>query len=92
MPKGQSVRIVLVIAAMATPMLVGAPASQAYYEGPWCAVSNIGHDVTWNCSMRSLEMCREEVIAGNRGWCNPNPRWGGAVPAESRPSRKRSGY
>jgi hypothetical protein len=30
-----------------------------------------------NCSMRSLEMCRQEVIAGNRGFCNPNPRWQG---------------
>jgi hypothetical protein len=27
-----------------------------------------------DCSMRSLEMCRREVIAGNRGSCYPNPR------------------
>jgi hypothetical protein len=27
-----------------------------------------------DCSMRSLEMCRNEVIAGNRGSCYPNPR------------------
>jgi hypothetical protein len=26
-----------------------------------------------DCSMRSLDMCRQEVIAGNRGFCNPNP-------------------
>jgi hypothetical protein len=37
-------------------------------------------------------VCRQEVIAGNRGWCNPNPRWGGAVPTEGRSSRKRHGY
>ncbi len=92
MPRGRSVRIALVVAATATPMLVDAPASQAYYEGPWCAVSNIGHDVTWNCGMRSLEMCVQEVIAGNRGFCNPNPRWGGGVPTEGRPSRKRHAY
>jgi hypothetical protein len=30
-----------------------------------------------NCSMPSLEMCRQEVIAGNRGFCSPNPRWQG---------------
>jgi len=28
-------------------------------------------------TMRSLEMCRQLVIAGNRGFCNPNPRWSG---------------
>jgi hypothetical protein len=28
-----------------------------------------------NCSMRTLEMCVQEVIAGNRGFCIPNPRW-----------------
>ena len=85
-------RFILVVTAVAAAMLLELPASQAYYEGPWCAVSNIGHDVTWNCSMRSLEMCVQEVIAGNRGWCNPNPRWGGAAPIEGRPSRKRHGY
>jgi hypothetical protein len=25
-------------------------------------------------------MCVQEVIAGNRGFCNPNPRWQGARP------------
>jgi len=71
-----TVRIVLVAAVIAAGTLLDMPASQAY-EGPWCAVSNIGHDVTWNCSMRSLEMCVQEVVAGNRGFCNPNPRWQG---------------
>jgi hypothetical protein len=45
-------------------------------EGPWCAVTNRGISVE-DCSMRSLEMCRQEVIAGNRGFRNPNPRWSG---------------
>jgi hypothetical protein len=30
-----------------------------------------------DCSMRSFETCRQLVIAGNRGFCNPNPRWFG---------------
>jgi len=35
--------------------------SQAY-EGPWCALSDIGGGVMQeNCSMRTLEMCRQEV-------------------------------
>jgi hypothetical protein len=33
-----------------------------------------------NCSVRSFEMCVQEVIAGNRGFCNPNPRWQGLAP------------
>jgi hypothetical protein len=39
-------------------------------------------------------MCRQEVIAGNRGFCNPNPRWQGN-PAGARQSptrRKRPAY
>jgi len=85
-------RFILVATAIAAAMLLDLRTSQAYYEGPWCAVTNIGREMSWNCSMRTLEMCRQEVIAGNRGFCNPNPRWGGGVPTEGRPSRKRSGY
>jgi len=63
--------------ALAAAMLLHPRASQAY-EGPWCALSDIGGGVIQeNCSMRTLEMCRQEVIAGNRGFCNPNPRWQG---------------
>lgn len=84
-------RFILVVTAIAAAMLLDLRAGQAY-EGPWCAVVNIGRDVIWNCSMRNLEMCRQEVIAGNRGFCNPNPRWGAAAPTEGRASRRRSGY
>jgi hypothetical protein len=47
-----------------------------------------------NCSMRTLEMCRQEVIAGNRGFCNPNPRWQGnpAGVRQSPTRRKRPAY
>src|SRR5262245_20482236 len=55
-------------------------ASQAY-EMPWCALTDIGGGTMHeNCSMRTLEMCVQEVIAGNRGFCNPNPRWQGPSP------------
>lgn len=47
-------------------------------EGPYCAVTNIGFEATAeNCYMRSLDQCRSEVIAGNRGFCRPNPRYAG---------------
>jgi hypothetical protein len=44
-------------------------------EGTWCASVNIGAGTeALNCSLHSFEMCRREVIAGNRGSCFPNPR------------------
>jgi len=40
--------------------------------------------------MRSLDMCRQEVIAGNPGFCNPNPRWQrNAVVARQKPARRK---
>jgi hypothetical protein len=57
------------------PLISYVPSAIAY-EGPWCALTNRGgNSMVEDCSMRSLEMCRQEVIAGNRGFCNPNPRW-----------------
>ena len=40
------------------------------YEAPWCAVISEGY---WDCRYHSIEECRPNVLAGNRGWCNPNP-------------------
>jgi len=80
--------------ALAAAMLLHPRASQAY-EGPWCALSDIGGGVIQeNCSMRTLEMCRQEVIAGNRGFCNPNPRWQGnpAGVRQNATRRKRPAY
>jgi len=34
----------------------------------------------------------QEVVAGNRGFCNPNPRWQGNRPEVQRSGRKRSNY
>jgi hypothetical protein len=58
-------------------------------EGPWCAILNFGSDVSEDCEYRSFEDCRPNVLAGNRGFCNPNPRWGGWYgPSERRHYRK----
>ena len=72
-------RALLLIAAGTAFVLAGVRDSDAYYGyGPWCAMQSIGHgSITENCSMQSFEQCRLEVIAGNRGWCQPNPRWAG---------------
>jgi hypothetical protein len=77
-------RTILVATAIAV-IASGIPRTGHAYDGPWCAVTNVGRGVHENCSMRTFEMCRLEVIAGNRGFCNPNPRWVG-----NRPTARRS--
>ena len=44
---------------------------------PWCAGTNTGHSFHYNCSLPTYEMCVQEVIAGNRGFCSPNPYYRG---------------
>jgi hypothetical protein len=55
----------------------------AAQEGPWCAFITLGEDAAYeDCRYRSLEECQPNVLAGNRGFCNLNPRWtGGSGPA-----------
>ena len=48
--------------------------SFAYGDAPWCAVISLGTgQVTWECYYRTVEECRPNVLAGNRGFCNLNP-------------------
>jgi hypothetical protein len=45
-------------------------------EAPWCAVINFGRGTAyWDCQYHSLEACVPNVLAGNRGFCNPNPAY-----------------
>lgn len=77
------------IAMLAALLFVTQPAAADYNDGPWCAVSAMGDaDVRWDCEYRTFEECRPNVLAGNRGWCNPNPSFA-YRPAEQRPYRKR---
>ena len=55
-------------------------------EGPWCALRNFS-DLSEDCQFRTLEECRVTIVAGNRGFCNPNPRWQGEV-VTRRPYRR----
>ena len=34
-------------------------------------------DAQWDCHYASIEECRPNVIAGNRGFCTQNPNWPG---------------
>jgi hypothetical protein len=43
---------------------------------PWCAVISFGAgSVYWDCQYHSFEDCyrRGNILAGNRGFCNPSP-------------------
>ncbi len=69
-------RLVISVAVTAAAVCFYVPASRASESYPWCAVLMFGAgDVEWDCQYRSIEECRPNVIAGNRGFCNPNPGW-----------------
>jgi hypothetical protein len=88
------VRRMLIVIAAGAALLLDPRASQAY-ERPWCALTDIGGGVTHeNCTLPTFELCVQEVIAGNRGFCIPNPRWQAPRPAARQPrgQRKRVDY
>src|SRR5262245_18476322 len=80
--------ILATVAAVAVVPVVQQPAKA---QAPWCAVINLGTgNVYWDCRYRSIEQCRPNVLAGNRGFCNPNPYFAAAYyPGERRRYRKR---
>src|SRR6266404_2531757 len=59
-------QFILIVVTIAAATLFDVRPSGAY-QGPWCAVENIGQDVRYDCSMRTLEQCVSLIIAGNRG-------------------------
>ena len=80
-------RIIFAVAAFASLAFGLQPAKAK--EAPWCAVTSGGEgDMHWDCQYHSIEECRPNVLAGNRGWCNPNPYFV-AAPTEHRHSAKR---
>jgi hypothetical protein len=77
-------RSLLILAVAAGALLIG-PRPSLAYEGPWCARQTVGADISVdNCSMRTFEQCRNEIIAGNRGFCVPNARYAGPPPTPVR--------
>jgi hypothetical protein len=85
---------IIIVTAVAAAMLLNPRASQAY-ERPWCALTEIAGGAMYeNCTIPTFELCVQEVIAGNRGFCIPNPRWQapGPAPRQPRGQRKRVDY
>ena len=80
--------VFLVATVIATIYGLSGPASaQIRGNAPWCAVISLGYgSVVWDCQYASIEACRPNVIAGNRGFCNRNPGYEGPV----EPVRKRA--
>jgi hypothetical protein len=88
------VGIMPIVTAVAAAMLLDPHASQAY-EMPWCALTEIAGGAMYeNCALPTFELCVQEVIAGNRGFCIPNPRWQAPRPKARQPGgqRKRVDY
>ena len=66
-------RAALLVAAITAALFTGVSSSHAT-EGPWCSWVTIGQgNGVENCSLPSFEACRQEIIAGNKGSCYPNP-------------------
>ena len=82
-------RLIFAIAALAGVFFILQPAKAA--EAPWCAmIENGTGSVYWDCQYHSFEDCyrRGNILAGNRGFCNPSPYYG-ANATEYRPSARR---
>ena len=84
-------RSILLVGAALISVSVS-PLNAEASEARWCAViSRSDGDVHWDCTYRSFEECRPNVIAsnGNRSFCTPSPYYV-ANPTELRNSRPAS--
>ena len=69
-------------------LTLGAQPARAEGTARWCAVYSVsGGNVREDCNYRTVEACRKNIVAGDRGTCNMNPRYSGD--AESKPPRRR---
>jgi Protein of unknown function (DUF3551) len=84
-------RLMLIVVTVAVAMLLDLRVSQAT-QMPWCAGTSKGHSFSYNCSLPTYEMCVQEVIAGNRGFCSPNPYYRRPEFVPPRAKRKRYYY
>ena len=80
-------RILSIVALVIAVVSFEQPGATRAAEGPWCANINIGTgNVYEDCQYWSFAACQPNVLAGNRGFCNVNPRWVG--PAEPKRAEK----
>jgi hypothetical protein len=82
----------ILVAAVALSSVSLVPRHAEASEAPWCAVISYGlGSEYWDCQYRSFDEClsKGNILAGNRGFCNPSPYYVGRPPAEHRQPRKR---
>ena len=68
------------------------PDSARAYDGPWCAVINLGGgSSSENCSMPSFEVCRAYALGfGSTSFCRQNGNFRGASQEYPRRRAKKS--
>ena len=85
-------RLIFAAAAAALSGVFFGPTAQAY-EAPWCAMVESGTgSVYWDCQYSSFEDCyrRGNILAGNRGFCNPSPYYTGGTTEDRRSAKRRT--
>jgi hypothetical protein len=68
-------KLTFAAAVLAVALCFNMRASYAnlYGDSPWCAVTDDGGRVVWECEYETVAACRPAVVAGNRGFCALNP-------------------
>ena len=85
-------RMNLVAIAALAGAFFGLQPAQAY-EVPWCAVIQLGPGAIYeDCQYRSFEDCyrRGNILAGNRGTCNPSQYYVANAAEYTRPAKRRA--
>jgi len=88
-------RMDLVVIAGVAGAFFGLQPAQAYqaYNAPWCAVVQNGTgSVYWDCQYSSFEACYRygNILAGNRGTCNPSPYYVANAAEHTRSAKRRA--
>jgi hypothetical protein len=79
---------IIVLAVLAIALVIVTMPGHAT-EGPWCARFWGGDDYYESCSLRSFEMCLDEIRGtGGNTVCSPNPRYRPAAVAPATHSRR----
>jgi hypothetical protein len=63
------------------------------HTAPWCAVIQNGTgSMYWDCQYSSFEQCyrKGNILAGNRGFCNPSPYYVANAAEHTRSAKRRA--
>jgi len=77
-------KLVFVFAAFAAALCLNVRAGHADSNGDsqWCAVTNKGDVMTWDCEYDSSDECGSAIV-GSGGYCALNPYWRPNPPSPS---------